>query len=67
MSHNAIRTSREDNTHHDGVYASTTTRRGSHGSQGKSAGGIKGVLHKIADKVHPYNTQLEVSLYSMVD
>lgn len=39
-------------------------RRGSHGSHGnnhENEHGIKKVLHQISDKIHPYNTQVEVS------
>lgn len=49
-------------THHGDTHdPSQHTPRGSHGSHGKGEGGLKGTLHKIADKLHPYNKDIEVS------
>lgn len=57
-SHGSEHTSGHDNEHE---HQRAHHRRGSHGSQGKGEGGIKGVLHKLKDKVHPYDTNVEVS------
>jgi len=57
---NPVGTTHDNTTHYGDVHDSAHKRRGSHGSQGKSEGGLKGTLHKIVDKIHPYNTHVEV-------
>ena len=55
ISNSHVENKAEESHHH---------RRGSHGSHGnghENEHGIKKILHNIADKVHPYNTQVEVS------